>query len=170
MPECPGKGAGDGSRLHGPAAGRGLQRPRAPLLAVERVDLLHGVCKSVAAEIAGDRSVWIEGCYYDQCGRPIYKPLNMADGHPRQINIQVGGKIVDIASISPVVAGAASFNLYRVYYDDAVEGHGKTLETAIHAAVRRPTIGGRRYGGLAGGSRYIGDRTTGWLRIKCTKR
>jgi HD superfamily phosphohydrolase len=105
--------------------------------AIQRVDLLNGVCKSVSAEIADDKGVWIEGCYYDKYDRPIYKPLNIAHGHPQQINVQVGGKIVDIASISPVVASAASFNIHRIYYDDAVEDNGKTLETAIRAAVER---------------------------------
>lgn len=105
------------------------------LAAVDRVAFLHGICKTVSAEIAVDEKVWIKGCYYDKYDRPIYKPLNMAGGHPQQINVQVGGEIVDIASISPVVASAASFNIHRIYYDDAIEGHGRILETAIRNAV-----------------------------------
>jgi uncharacterized protein len=105
--------------------------------AVERVALLHRVCKSVAAEISDDKSIWIEGCYYDKYDRPIYKPLNLTNGHAQQINVQVGGKIVDIASISPLVASAASFNIHRIYYDDAVDGHGEKLETALRASVKR---------------------------------
>jgi HD superfamily phosphohydrolase len=103
--------------------------------AIERVKLLNKVCSSVAFEISENEKVWIDGCYYDKYDRPIYKPKNMANGHPQQINVQVGGKVVDIASISPVVASAATFNIHRIYYDDAVEGHGEILKAAIRDAV-----------------------------------
>ena len=107
------------------------------MLAADRVELLHKVCTYVASEVSGDKDVWLEGCYYDKYDRPIYKPKKIAEGHPQQINVQVGGKIVDIVSISPLVASAATFNIHRVYYDDAVEDHGKILESAITRAVIR---------------------------------
>lgn len=107
------------------------------LRAVERADVLHAVCLSVAKEVASDDSVWFDGCYYDTYDRPIYKPKYIAGGNPQQINVQIGGKIVDIASISPVVASAASFNIHRIYYDDAIEGRGAILVAATRAAVER---------------------------------
>lgn len=106
------------------------------LPAVDRVSRLHSICKSVHDEISRDQNVWNEGCYYDTYDRPIYKPQNKAGGDPQQINVQVGGNIVDIASISPVVASAASFNIHRIYYDETISDHGKKLETAIREAVR----------------------------------
>lgn len=107
------------------------------LSAVDRVALIHSVCKSVSAEVSGDKNIWIEGCYYDKYDRPIYKPLNMVNGAAQQINVEVGGKIVDIASISPIVASAASFNIHRIYYDDTVNGHGERLEATLRDSAKR---------------------------------
>ena len=107
------------------------------MVAADRVKLLHKLCTSVASEVSGDKNVWIAGCYYDKYDRPIYKPKNISGGHPQQINVQVGGKIVDIVSISPLVASAATFNIHRIYYDDAVEDHGEILEAAVMRAVVR---------------------------------
>lgn len=108
--------------------------------AIERVELLHQVCSAAASEVSDDKEAWIDGCYYDKYDRPIYKPKKVADGHPQQINVQVGGKVVDIASISPVVASSATFNIHRIYYDDAVEGHGEVLEAAIREAVSHQLV------------------------------
>ncbi|WP_434622608.1 HD domain-containing protein [Tabrizicola sp. M-4] len=107
------------------------------LNAVERVALLHGVCQAVAAEVSDDQEIWIEGCYYDKYDRPIYKPLNIINGTAQQMNVEVGGKIVDIASISPIVASAATFNIHRIYYDDAVQGHGEKLRAKLRDSVDR---------------------------------
>lgn len=63
--------------------------------------------------------------------------MNVAGGDPQQINVEVGGKIVDIASISPVVASAASFNIHRIYYDDRVAGHGQMLEKELRASISK---------------------------------
>ena len=115
------------------ASNRSVQK----LSAVDRVALLHSVCKSVSAEVSGDKNIWIEGCYYDKYDRPIYKPLNMVNGAAQQINVEVGGKIVDIASISPIVASAASFNIHRIYYDDTVNGHGERLEATLRDSAKR---------------------------------
>ncbi|TIS18426.1 MAG: HD domain-containing protein [Mesorhizobium sp.] len=107
------------------------------LTAVERVTKLHGVCREVCEEIGKDENLWSDSCYYDTYDRPIYKPKNMVGGDPQQINVEVGGKIVDIASISPVVASAASFNIHRIYYDDRVAGHGQMLETEIRTLIAK---------------------------------
>lgn len=115
------------------ASNRSVQK----LSAVDRVALTHSVCKSVSAEVSGDKNIWIEGCYYDKYDRPIYKPLNMVNGAAQQINVEVGGKIVDIASISPIVASAASFNIHRIYYDDTVNGHGERLEATLRDSAKR---------------------------------
>jgi HD superfamily phosphohydrolase len=115
------------------ASNRSVQK----LSAVDRVALIHSVCKSVSAEVSGDKNIWIEGCYYDKYDRPIYKPLNKVNGAAQQINVEVGGKIVDIASISPIVASAASFNIHRIYYDDTVNGHGERLEATLRDSAKR---------------------------------
>ena len=115
------------------ASNRSVQK----LNAVDRVARIHSVCKSVSAEVSGDKNIWIEGCYYDKYDRPIYKPLNMVNGAAQQINVEVGGKIVDIASISPIVASAASFNIHRIYYDDTVNGHGERLEATLRDSAKR---------------------------------
>ncbi len=98
------------------------------LNAVDRVAKLNSACAAACDAISQEADVWVEGCYYDTYDRPIYKPRNAA-GDPQQINVEVGGKIVDIASISPLVASAASFNIHRVYYDDAQFGLGDRLTT-----------------------------------------
>lgn len=115
------------------ASNRSVQK----LSAVDRVALIHSVCKSVLDEVSNDKNIWIEGCYYDKYDRPIYKPLNMVNGAAQQINIEVGGKIVDIASISPIVASAASFNIHRIYFDDTVSGHGERLEATLRDSAKR---------------------------------
>ena len=102
--------------------------------AVDRVARLHAACQAVCTEIALDKDLWIDGCYYDTYDRPIYKPRN-ADGDPQQINVEVGGKIVDIASISPLVASAASFNIHRIYHDDARPEHGVRLEARLRSMI-----------------------------------
>ncbi|MDY0191409.1 MAG: HD domain-containing protein [Desulfuromonas sp.] len=107
------------------------------LTAFERLEKLHTVCSFVAQEIAEDKDVWLGGCYYDTYDRPIYKPLCKAGGDPQQINVKVGGKIVDIASISSIVASAASFNIHRIYYDDQVAGQEDKLRSAIRSSVER---------------------------------
>jgi hypothetical protein len=63
-------------------------------------------------------------------------PLNVDGGDPQQINVEVGGKVVDIASISPIVASAARFSIHRIYYDEAEEGLGERLGTAIQERVK----------------------------------
>jgi len=103
------------------------------LTATERVEKLNYICKETALQISLDRKTWKPGCYYDKYDRPIYKTKKAIDGHPQQINVQVGGRIMDIASISPIVASAASFNIHRIYYDDADAGQGETLEKVIRA-------------------------------------
>lgn len=113
------------------------------LSAFERVENLDRICKSVSEEITGNGRIWLDGCYYDTYGRPIYKPSKIVGGHPQQINVKVGGKVVDIASISPIVASAASFNIHRIYYDDSVEGFELGLENAIRiSAERHLTVAG----------------------------
>lgn len=90
-----------------------LQKLDAPT----RVARLHKICRQVAEELSNNEDLWTEACYYDKYPRPIYKPRFIAGGHPQQINVEVGGKVVDIASISPIVASTASFNIHRIYYD-----------------------------------------------------
>lgn len=107
------------------------------LTAFERLEKLHAVCNSVAQEIAEDKDVWLDGCYYDTYDRPIYKPLRKDGGDSQQINVKVGGKIVDIASISSIVASAASFNIHRIYYDDQILGQEEKLRSAIRGSVKR---------------------------------
>ncbi|MCO6426040.1 HD domain-containing protein [Sinorhizobium meliloti] len=97
-------------------------RSRAGILALPaniRVTKFGEICEQICSSIVADRSPWAEDCYYDTYGRPIYKPRNIEGGHPQQINVEVGGKIRDIASISPLVASAASFNVHRIHYDAA---------------------------------------------------
>ena len=107
------------------------------LTAVNRVRLLHQVCQLVSQELQENERLWLDGCYYDHYDRPIYKPLMKSGGAAQQINVEVGGKIVDIASISPIVSSAATFNIHRIYYDDVNQGHGKLLEDGIRLLLRQ---------------------------------
>lgn len=105
------------------------------LSAAERVIKLHDACKAACEEVKKKKHLWTDGCYYDSYDRPIYKPKYVVGGNSQQINVDVGGKIVDIASISPLVASAASFNIHRVYYDDHDSDQGQKLEQELRAAV-----------------------------------
>ncbi len=89
-----------------------------PNSALERVKKIGAACKSVCGEIVQKSSLWSENFHYDTYDRPIYKPLEKNGGDPQQINVEVGGSIIDIASISPIVASSASFNIHRIYYEE----------------------------------------------------
>ncbi|WP_112324256.1 HD domain-containing protein [Oceanibium sediminis] len=101
----------------------------------QRVKVLNQVCTEASECLQKQGSLWTEGCYYDRYPREIYKQRNIDGGHPQQINVEVGGKIVDIASISPIVASAARFSIHRIYYDDADPGLGPRLEAEIRTGV-----------------------------------
>lgn len=105
------------------------------MTAGERVKVLNQVCTEVSEYLQKQSSLWTEGCYYDNYPREIYKQRNIDDGHPQQINVEVGGKIVDIASISPIVASAARFSIHRIYYDDTDLNLGLRLEAEIRTGV-----------------------------------
>lgn len=105
------------------------------MTAGERVKVLNQVCTEVSEYLQKQSSLWTEGCYYDNYPREIYKQRNIDDGHPQQINVEVGGKIVDIASISPIVASAARFSIHRIYYDDTDLNLGPRLEAEIRTGV-----------------------------------
>lgn len=105
--------------------------------AAKRVAVLHDICEQVSEDLHTKDGLWTEACYYDRYPRPIYKPLHTEGGHPQQINVEVGGDIVDIASISPIVASAAAFSIHRIYFDDADEGLGERLASEIRSSIRR---------------------------------
>lgn len=105
--------------------------------ASRRLDVLNKVCTRVSEHLQTRNGLWTETCWYDKYPRDIYKPRNIEGGHPQQINVEVGGKIVDIASISPIVASAARFSIHRIFYDDADVGLGSRLEAEIRASVKR---------------------------------
>lgn len=105
------------------------------MTAVERVQLLEGICVAVAEKLQKDCSIWTDRCYYDTYNRPIYKAKGVVGGDPQQINVCVGGEILDIASISPVVASAASFNIHRIYFDEDKAPDEETLKTAIKSLI-----------------------------------
>lgn len=102
----------------------------------QRVKVLNQVCAQVSEDLRKRDKLWTEGCYYDKYPRDIYKPRYIDGGHPQQINVEVGGKIVDIASISPIVASAARFSIHRIFYDDADTGLGSRLEAEIMTSAR----------------------------------
>jgi len=106
------------------------------MAAGRRVEVLNQVCTEVSEDLQKRDTLWTEGCYYDRYPREIYKPRKIDGGHPQQINVEVGGKIVDIASISPIVASAARFSIHRIFYDDADTGLGPRLETEIRTGVK----------------------------------
>ncbi|MBS9721498.1 HD domain-containing protein [Tianweitania sp. BSSL-BM11] len=105
--------------------------------ASRRVAVLHSVCEAVSESLSKKTRLWTEACYYDRYPRPIYKPLGAVGGHPQQINVEVGGSIVDIASISPIVASAASFSIHRIYFDDADAGLQDRLELEIRSGISK---------------------------------
>lgn len=102
----------------------------------ERMSLFDTVCITVSRLLQADERLWSDACYYDHYDRPIYKRKNVVGGHPQQINVKVGDAIVDIASISPLVASAASFNIHRIYYDDQRFDRGDELKRAVRDLVR----------------------------------
>ncbi|MBJ7576952.1 HD domain-containing protein [Devosia sp. MC532] len=105
------------------------------IAAISRVQLLERICVAVAAKLQRDCSIWTDSCYYDTYNRPIYKPKAVVGGDPQQINVCVGGQILDIASISPVVASAASFNIHRIYFDEDKVPDEETLNKAIKGLI-----------------------------------
>ena len=101
----------------------------------DRVSKLDKVCRSVAEEIKL-KEYWGDFyCHYDTYDRPIYKKKGEIGGHPQQINVEVGGEIVDIASISPIVASAASFNVHRIYYDCSIDNSEESLHKEVRSAI-----------------------------------
>ncbi|KVL13955.1 HD domain-containing protein [Burkholderia sp. MSMB1826] len=104
--------------------------------ASQRLQVLNQVCTRVSEHLQTQSGLWTETCWYDKYPRDIYKPRNVEGGHPQQINVEVGGKIVDIASISPIVASAARFSIHRIFYDDADVGLGGRLEAEIRDRVK----------------------------------
>jgi HD superfamily phosphohydrolase len=107
------------------------------LPASERNSVFGSVCETVASAIQNDKRIWTSACYYDHYDRPIYKPKHIIGGDPQQINVKVGDTIVDVASISPLVASAASFNIHRIYYDDAQYSEGSKLEATVRDLVKK---------------------------------
>lgn len=101
-----------------------------------RVKLLNRVCEQVSGDLKNQSEIWSNTCYYDTYPRKLYTPLNVDGGDPQQINVEVGGKVVDIASISPIVASAARFSIHRIYYDDVEEDLGARLDSAIRTRVK----------------------------------
>ncbi|EKF40099.1 HD superfamily phosphohydrolase [Nitratireductor indicus C115] len=112
-----------------------LRSTTSALPAISRVALIEGICVAVAKKLQEDSSIWSDSYYYDTYNRPIYKPKGIIGGDPQQINVSVGGQILDIASISPVVASAASFNIHRIYYDDQNILKADILKSAIKALI-----------------------------------
>jgi len=101
------------------------------LSASERVGVLHNACEAACAALTGDAGIWQDSCHYDTYPRKLYTERRIEGGHPQQINVAHGGLIVDIASVSPIVASAAAFTIHRIYYDDTEKGLGERLEDAI---------------------------------------
>lgn len=105
--------------------------------ASDRVKILREACKEVCTQLdIGDASD-NNSYYYDTYDRPIYKTKNIIGGDAQQINVKVGEAVVDIASISPIVASAASFNIHRIYYDDRNSDLGKKINTQIVNSLKK---------------------------------
>lgn len=99
--------------------------------AQDRVKLLSKACAETCKKLDLGSASENNSYYYDTYGRPIYKPKNIVGGDAQQINVRVGEAIVDIASISPIVASAASFNIHRIYYDDHIAGLDQKINDQI---------------------------------------
>lgn len=106
------------------------------LPAADRAQVLHWACTEACEQVQSDQEVWHDSCHYDSYRRQIYKAENISGGYPQQINVEHGGKIVDIASVSPIVASAATFTTHRIYFDDAVGGLAGRLKAAITRKLR----------------------------------
>ena len=106
------------------------------LAAADRVKVLRETCTAVCAELNIGSASSKTSYYYDTYDRPIYKPKNIIGGNAQQINVKVGNAIVDIASISPIVASAASFNIHRIYYDDSITNLGQQLNSQLNSALK----------------------------------
>jgi len=101
------------------------------LSASDRVGVLDRACEAACAAVTGDADIWQDSCHYDSYPRKLYTAKRVDGGHPQQINVAHGGLIVDIASVSPIVASAAAFTIHRIYYDNEVAGLGERLRSAI---------------------------------------
>lgn len=104
--------------------------------ASERSKEIHIICKDVCSDISHNKKFLQKNCFYDAYDRPIYKAKNIQGGDPQQINIKVGEEFFDIASISPLVASAASFNIHRIYYDDKNDNFAAKIEKSIRSAIK----------------------------------
>jgi len=106
------------------------------LAAPDRVKFLRGACKEVCTQMRIEDASEKNSYYYDTYDRPIYKPKNIIGGNAQQINVKVGDAIVDIASISPIVSSAASFNIHRIYYDDNHADLGQKINAQINTSLK----------------------------------
>lgn len=109
------------------------------LSAADRADILHQACEDACGQVQSDDTVWHASCHYDSYRRQIYKAETLAGA--QQINVEHGGKIVDIASVSPIVASAASFTIHRIYYDDAEHGLEGRLKVALTRRLKTAITG-----------------------------
>lgn len=114
------------------ATGTAIERMEAP----ERVKILRDACKEVCEELNVGYGSPKRPYYYDTYDRPIYKPKYVMGGDAQQVNVKVGDAIVDIASISPIVASAASFNIHRIYYDDDIAELGSRITAQLNLALK----------------------------------
>jgi len=106
------------------------------LAAPDRVKHLKEMCAEVCKELNERGEFSEDSYYYDTYDRPIYKPKYIIGGDSQQINVKVGDTIVDIASISPIVASAASFNIHRIYYDDKIADLEQKINTKLNSALK----------------------------------
>jgi len=99
--------------------------------AIKRIEIINKICQEACEKLKETAIFKEKNCYYDTYGRPIYKPEYVLGGDPQQINVEIGGEILDIASISPIVASAASFKIHRIYFDDEIAGLDDNIENII---------------------------------------
>jgi HD superfamily phosphohydrolase len=102
----------------------------------QRVNVINKVCEQVSGDLKNQTDICPNTYHYDTYPRKLYTPHNVDGGDPQQINVEIGGKVVDIASISPIVASAARFSIHRIYYDDTEEGLGDRLVSVIRTRLK----------------------------------
>ncbi len=108
--------------------------------AAKRVKNIDKACRQACSMLQDDGLLDNKDCYYDHQARKIYKPMSK-NGDPQQINVKVGDEFLDIESISPLVASAASFSIHRVYYAECVGSLGAQLEKKLREALKQTLCG-----------------------------
>jgi uncharacterized protein len=106
----------------------------------EREALISLRCKSILAHLANATSATSSGqpgILIDQTERPLYKRFQDSRMPLNQISIKLsGGRVEDMANLSPVVASAAKFEVCRAYVTGGDSADRVMVENVMRTVLR----------------------------------